>query len=128
LRRDGYWGDCCAAFTLGEPSVHAIEHHRPAYERLQRVLEAVRPAAVAGDLDAVAREALAYPHHSRHGLGADWHEEPRIVPGSSTVLAPGMVVAFEPGSYRDGEGVRVEQVVLVTEDGCEILSRHSLDL
>ena len=75
-----------------------------------------------------SRDGLDYPHHSGHGLGADWHEEPRIVPGSKTVLEPGMVVAFEPGSYGDGEGVRVEQVVLVTDDGCEILSRHELDL
>jgi Xaa-Pro aminopeptidase len=127
-RRDGYWGDSCATFALGEPSVRAAAHHRAAHERLLRVLDAVRPGAVAGDLDALAREGLDYPHHSGHGLGAEWHEEPRIVPGSATVLEPGMVVAFEPGSYGDGEGVRVEQVVLVTEDGCEVVSGHSLEL
>jgi Xaa-Pro aminopeptidase len=127
-RREGYWGDSCATFALGEPSPRAVEHHRAARERLVRVLEAVRPGAVAGDLDAIARDGLDYPHHSGHGLGVDWHEEPRIVPGSRTVLEPGMVVAFEPGSYGDGEGVRVEQVVLVTVDGCEILSGHALDL
>jgi Xaa-Pro dipeptidase len=127
-RRDGYWGDSCATFALGEPSARAVAHHRAAHERLLRVLDAVKPGAVAGDLDAIAREGLGYPHHSGHGLGADWHEEPRIVPGSATVLAPGMVVAFEPGSYGDGEGVRVEQVVVVTQDGCEVLSSHSLEL
>lgn len=127
-RRAGYWGDSCATFAVGEPSARAIEHHRAARERLARVLDAVRPGAVAGDLDAIARDGLDYPHHSGHGLGADWHEEPRIVPGGRTVLEPGMVVAFEPGSYGDGEGVRVEQVVLVTRDGCEILSGHELEL
>jgi Xaa-Pro aminopeptidase len=127
-RRDGYWGDSCATFALGEPSARAVAHHRAASERLLRVLDAVRPGAVAGELDALAREGLDYPHHSGHGLGADWHEEPRIVPGGSTVLEAGMVVAFEPGSYGDGEGVRVEQVVLVTEEGCEVLSGHSLEL
>jgi len=71
---------------------------------------------------------LDYPHHSGHGLGADWHEEPRIVPGSDTVLEAGMVVAFEPGNYGEDLGVRVEQIVLVTDDGCEALSQHSLDL
>jgi len=50
------------------------------------------------------------------------------VPGSQTVLEQGMVVAFEPGCYGDGEGARVEQVVLVTADGCEILSGHGLEL
>ena len=127
-RRAGYWGDCCSAFAVGESSARAVEHHRVARERLARVLEAVRPGALAGELDAVARAGLDYPHHSGHGLGADWHEEPRIVPGSPTVLEAGMVVAFEPGSYGDGEGVRVEQVVLVTGDGCEVLSGHQLEL
>ena len=127
-RRAGYWGDCCSAFAVGEPSAKAVEHHRAASESLERVLDAVRPGVPAGDLDAIARAGLDYPHHSGHGLGADWHEEPRIVPGSPTVLEAGMVVAFEPGSYGDGEGVRVEQVVLVTGDGCEVLSGHRLEL
>ena len=127
-RRAGYWGDSCATFVLGEPSAGAVDNHRRASDGLTRVLEAVRPGAVAADLDAVAREGLDYPHHSGHGLGGDWHEEPRIVPGSQTVLEAGMVVAFEPGCYEHGEGVRVEQVVLVTADGCEILSGHGLEL
>ncbi len=127
-RRAGYWGDSCATFALGEPSAGAVDNHRRASDRLTRVLEAVRPGAVAGDLDALAREGLDYPHHSGHGLGGDWHEEPRIVPGSKTVLEAGMVIAFEPGCYEHGEGVRVEQVVLVTADGCEILSGHGLEL
>jgi Xaa-Pro aminopeptidase len=127
-RRSGYWGDSCATFALGEPSVVAVTSHRRASDRLARVLDAVRPGAVAGDLDALARDGLDYPHHSGHGLGCHWHEEPRIVPGSETVLEAGMVVAFEPGCYEDTEGVRVEQVVLVTADGCEILSGHGLEL
>lgn len=127
-RRAGYWGDSCATFALGEPSPGAVAHHRRASERLARVLDSVRPGAIAGDLDALAREGLDYPHHSGHGLGCDWHEEPRIVPGSQTVLEQGMVVAFEPGCYADGEGARVEQVVLVTGEGCEILSGHGLEL
>jgi len=127
-RRAGYWGDSCATFALGEPSPVAVANHRRAFDRLTRVLDAVRPGAIAGDLDALARDGLDYPHHSGHGLGCDWHEEPRIVPGSATVLEAGMVVAFEPGCYEHGEGVRVEQVVLVTADGCEILSGHGLEL
>jgi len=127
-RRAGYWGDSCATFALGEPTPVAVANHRCASDRLTRVLDAVRPGAIAGDLDALARDGLGYPHHSGHGLGCDWHEEPRIVPGSETVLEAGMVVAFEPGCYEHGEGVRVEQVVLVTADGCEILSGHGLEL
>jgi Xaa-Pro aminopeptidase len=127
-QRGGYWGDSCATFPLGQPSPEAVTMHREASERLERLLDAARPGAVAADLDALARSGLEYPHHSGHGLGRDWHEEPRIVPGSDTVLEPGMVVAFEPGSYGAREGVRVEQVVLVTRDGCEVLSNHRLEL
>ena len=127
-RRLGYWGDSCATFALGDASETAVANHRRASDRLARVLDAVRPGAVAGGLDALARDGLEYPHHSGHGLGCGWHEEPRIVPGSETTLEAGMVVAFEPGCYEQGEGVRVEQVVLVTEDGCEILSGHGLEL
>jgi Xaa-Pro dipeptidase len=127
-RRDGYWGDCCATVAVGESTPTAREKHRVARERLERLLDATRPGAVAGELDALARDGLEYWHHSGHGLGADWHEEPRIVPGSPIVLEAGMVVAYEPGVYAEGEGVRVEQVVLVTHDGCEILSGHDLEL
>jgi Xaa-Pro dipeptidase len=127
-RRAGYWGDSCATVALGEPSSTAVANHHRASDALARVLDAVRPGVVAGDLDALARDGLDYPHHSGHGLGCDWHEEPRIVPRSKTVLEAGMVVAFEPGCYEHGEGVRVERVVLVTAGGCEILSGHGLEL
>ncbi|HYY76777.1 MAG TPA: M24 family metallopeptidase, partial [Gaiellaceae bacterium] len=79
-------------------------------------------------LDELVRGGLAYEHHTGHGLGTSWHEEPRIVPGGTTVLEADMVVALEPAVYEGDEGVRVEQVVLVREDGCELLSRHAIDL
>ena len=56
------------------------------------------------------------------------HEEPRIVPGGETVLAPGMVVALEPGTYPGPWGMRVERLALITDTGCEILSKHDLAL
>lgn len=127
-RRDGYWGDSCATIPVGRPSGTARERHGAVREALARAVAGVRPGVRAGDLDALARDGLDYPHHTGHGLGTAWHEEPRIVPGGTTVLEPGMVVALEPGSYGDGQGIRVEQVVLVTSDGCEILSGHELEL
>lgn len=63
-----------------------------------------------------------------HGLGTSWHGEPRIVPGGTTVLEAGMVVALEPAVYEGDEGVRVEQVVLVREDGRELLSQQAIEL
>ncbi len=127
-RRDGYWGDSCSTIAVGDPSASSRDKHRRAREALERGLEAIRPGVRAGDLDALVRADLGYPHHTGHGLGVSWHEEPRIVPGSETILEAGMIVALEPAVYADGEGVRVEQITAVTRDGCEILSGHQLDL
>jgi Xaa-Pro aminopeptidase len=56
------------------------------------------------------------------------HEEPRIIPRTDRVLEAGMVIAVEPGTYGEGWGVRVEQLLLVTAEGCEVLSQHDLSL
>jgi Xaa-Pro aminopeptidase len=122
----GYWGDSCSTFALGEPPAAVREAHARAHETLDGVKAAIRPGAVARDLDGKARAKLQYPHHTGHGLGTAWHEEPRLVPRSPTVLEEGMVVAIEPGTYD--VGLRVEHVVLVTADGCETLSRHDIEL
>ncbi len=127
-RLKGYWGDSCATLAVGEPAASARSKHRAAADALERGIEAVRPGVVASDLDELMRKGADYPHHSGHGLGTSWHEEPRIVPGGRTRLEPGMVLALEPGVYDDAEGVRLEQVVVVTEDGCTTLSNHSLEL
>jgi Xaa-Pro aminopeptidase len=126
-RVSGYWGDSCATFAVGEPTEEARSAHARSLETLEGVVAEVHPGASAADLDALARSALDFPHHTGHGLGTSWHEEPRLVPDSAARLEPGMVVAIEPGSYA-GIGVRVEQIVLVNEAGCEVLSRHSLAL
>ena len=125
-RVSGYWGDSCATFGVGDQSADVQEAHARARETLAEVLAAIRPGVAASDLDADARTRLEFPHHTGHGIGTTWHEEPRLVPDSSTVLEEGMVVAVEPGTYD--VGLRVEQVVLVTADGCETLSRHDLSL
>ena len=123
----GYWGDSCATFAVGEPDAAARTAHARARAALADVVDAIRPGAVAGELDALARAQLEFPHHTGHGIGTGWHEEPRIVPGSPVALEEGMVVAIEPGTY-EGVGVRLEQVVLVTAAGNEILSGHDLSL
>ena len=132
-RLDGIWGDSCATWVLGEPEADVRTIHAAACAALEAGLAALRPGAVAADIDArvrgvMADAGLSYPHHTGHGVGFHRHEEPRIVPGGVAVLEPGMVIALEPGAYRDGHGVRVEQVALVTDDGCRVLSGHSLAL
>ena len=124
----GYWGDSCATFAVGEPDDAARAQHAAASEALARGIAALGPGVRACELDALVRDGLDYPHHTGHGLGADWHELPRIVPDGDAVLQPGMVVALEPGVYADGRGVRCEQVAVVTDDGCEVLSGHELAL
>lgn len=128
-RLAGVWGDSCATFALGEPPAGAREAHARACETLDALAAALRPGAVAGDVDRLGRSAgLDYPHHTGHGLGCAYHEEPRIVPGGETVLEPGMIVALEPGTYPGPWGLRVERVFLVTEHGAEPLSGHDLRL
>ena len=127
-RVDGYWGDSCATIAVGEPKEMARRQWAASREALARGLDAIRPGISGHDLDALVRGALDYPHHTGHGIGGDFHEEPRIVAGSSTVLEPGMVVALEPACYGGGCGVRCEYVAVVTDDGCDVLSRHELEL
>jgi Xaa-Pro dipeptidase len=132
-RLDGIWGDSCATWAVGEPSELARRLHGAASAGLDAALGALRPGATAGGVDEAARAALAaegfeYPHHTGHGVGFRYHEQPRIVPDADLVLEPGMVVALEPGGYVPEGGVRVEVVALVTSDGNRVLSRHGLDL
>jgi Xaa-Pro dipeptidase len=132
-RVGAYWADSCATVALGEPPEAAKRAHAAALEALEAAKAAVHPGALGGDVDRIARGIMeaaggSYPHHTGHGLGLMPHEEPRIVPGSQRVLQPGMIVALEPGAYADGWGVRTEHILLVTESGHEVLSRHDLSL
>jgi Xaa-Pro dipeptidase len=132
-RVGAYWADSCASVVVGDPPANVRRAHRAAVDALELGLESLRPRARAADVDALVREAVAsaggtYPHHTGHGLGTSFHEEPRIIPDSERVLEPGMVVALEPGFYAETWGVRVEQVAVVTAGGPELLSGHSLEL
>jgi Xaa-Pro dipeptidase len=129
----GLWGDSCATFLDGEPTTDQRRLHEAACAALELGLGMLRPGTTAGEVDAAVRQALAaegweYPHHTGHGVGFAWHEEPRIIPGNDVPLAAGMVVALEPGGYTSGWGLRVEQVAVVTAGAPRILSGHDLSL
>jgi Xaa-Pro aminopeptidase len=102
----------------------------------KRAIDTIRPGVQAQAVDAAAREALKeaglgdyFTHALGHGIGLDVHEAPRLGGTIETLLEPGMVVTVEPGVYLDGwGGVRLEDDVLVTEDGCEVLSSLSKEL
>jgi Xaa-Pro aminopeptidase len=130
-RLDGYWGDICGTHFVGAPPAEMAKIRGIVHDALRRGMDAVRPGVIARDLDAMLRETIRatghepHPHHSGHGVGVSYHEEPRLVPYNAMALAPGMVVAIEPGIYLPGVGgVRLENVVLVTQDGCEVLTKH----
>ena len=129
---DGYWGDTCNTTVVGKPSSTQRATFQLVKEALEIGITAVRPGVRAQAIDELMRVHLAskggYPHHGGHGIGVTYHEEPRIVPYSDIELAPDMVIALEPGIYAGGEGLRLEHVLVVTSNGCELLSqfRHSL--
>ncbi len=127
---DGYCSDGTRTYAVGEPGERAREVYETVRAAQAAALEAVA-AGVGGEaLDAVAREAIAaagdgerFGHGLGHGVGLEVHEAPRVSPRSEDVLAAGEVVTIEPGVYLPGElGVRIEDLVVVAEDGCRNLS------
>jgi Xaa-Pro aminopeptidase len=127
---DGYCSDGTRTFATGEPG----EAARAVYETVREVQETALTKVAAGvkaeDVDTVARELIAAAGHGEHfghglghGVGLEVHEEPRVSQRSEDVLTAGEVVTIEPGIYLPGElGVRIEDLVVVAEDGCRNLS------
>ncbi|USZ72155.1 aminopeptidase P family protein [Natronosalvus halobius] len=120
-------------FTSDPPEGYREVHETVA--RAQRAaIEHVEPGVTAESVDAVAREIItdagygdAFVHRTGHGVGLEVHEPPYVVEGNDQALEPGMVFSVEPGIYLDSEfGVRLEDLVVVTEDGCERLNATPL--
>ena len=127
---DGYCSDMTRTVHMGK----ATAEERAAYEAVLEAQEAavasVRAGAVTGDVDEVARSVLRrakldkwFTHSTGHGLGLEIHEGPRIAAKQTRKLEAGMVVTIEPGVYMPGKfGLRIEDMVLVTAKGGEILT------
>ena len=130
----GYCLDLSRTVCIDPVSQQASRLHAAVLEAQQAAIAVVRPGVVASEVDAAARSALAryelataFGHGTGHGLGLEIHEAPRVgqtgQPGSDAILRPGMVFTVEPGVYVPGVGgVRIEDDVLVTDEGCEILT------
>jgi Xaa-Pro aminopeptidase len=120
---------------LRPPSPAARRLFEALSESFDAAIATVRPGVTAHEVDRAARTVLErhelaqfFLHRTGHGIGLDVHENPNIVSGNHDVLAPGMTFSIEPGIYRPDFGARIEDIVVVTEHGCEQLNRQPRDL
>ncbi|MEI7759328.1 MAG: Xaa-Pro peptidase family protein [Thermoleophilia bacterium] len=132
----GYCSDCTRTFAIGEISVELAELYGLVARAQLDGLAAVRAGAAGYDVDATSRTAITeaqmaehYGHGLGHGLGLEVHEAPVLRPESPDILAARNVVTVEPGLYLPGVGgCRIEDLVVVTETGCEILTSFTKEM
>jgi Xaa-Pro aminopeptidase len=132
----GYCSDRTRTVYVGRPSREARRVYEAVREAQQAGLESVRPGRRVGEVDSAARKLLQkqglakyFTHSTGHGVGLEIHEAPRIAAGQTELLRPGMVITIEPGIYIPGRwGVRIEDLAVVTEQGCEVLAPAAKDL
>ncbi|GDY28571.1 M24 family metallopeptidase [Gandjariella thermophila] len=134
---EGYNSDCTRTYVLGQPAQPDVADTYAVLQEAQRAaVEAVRPGVTAGEVDAAARDRITaagfgdyFIHRTGHGIGLDVHEEPYIGGGSDLELRPGMAFSVEPGIYLPGRwGARIEDIVVVTEDGVRRLNNRPHEL
>lgn len=126
----GYTSDLTRTFVLGKPDPRQREVYELVRLAQQEGIRAIRPGRTAREVDAAARRVIEegglgeyFGHGLGHGVGREVHEQPVVGPSSEEILQPGMVMTVEPGIYiPEWGGVRIEDMVLVTENGCEVLT------
>lgn len=130
---DGYHSDMTRTVCVGEPTEEMREIYHIVRSAQEEALVAARPGMTGKELDAVARDIIteagfgeAFGHSLGHGVGMEIHEFPVASPYREEILKPGNVVTIEPGIYLPGKfGVRIEDFVCITENGCENLTSVS---
>ncbi|AWE07941.1 Xaa-Pro dipeptidase [Lysinibacillus sp. 2017] len=133
---NGYISDMTRTIAVGQPSDKLVEMYNAVQESQALALEKVGPGMTGIQADAVARDYLkskglgeAFGHSTGHGIGLEVHEGPGLSFRSETVLEPNMVVTIEPGVYIPGiGGVRIEDDILITETGNEVLTHSAKQL
>ncbi len=128
----GYKSDLTRVFFLGKINVLNLKIYDIVRRAQEKALEKIRPGIKTGEIDKAGRGYICqkgfggyFGHNLGHGVGLEVHETPRISEKSHTVLEPGMVFTLEPGIYLPNKfGVRIEDMVLVTQKGCEVLTRE----
>ncbi|MCV7192942.1 M24 family metallopeptidase [Mycolicibacterium brumae] len=132
----GYNSDCTRTYSLGEPEPEVAQQYRVLQDAQRAAVNAVRPGVSAEAVDDAARSVLAeaglaeyFVHRTGHGIGLSVHEEPYIVAGNALPLQAGMAFSVEPGIYFPGAwGARIEDIVIVTDDGVEPLNNRPHEL
>jgi Xaa-Pro aminopeptidase len=132
----GYCSDMTRTVYVGRPSAEGRGVYQAVKQAQQAAVDAVRPGISVGEVDRAARKSLQksglakhFTHSTGHGVGLEIHEAPRVAAGQTKILQPGMVITIEPGVYVPGKwGVRIEDMVVVTERGCEVLTPTSKEL
>jgi len=132
----GYCSDMTRTVYVGRASAEARRVYQAVKQAQQAGVDAVRPGINVGEVDKAARKSLQnsglakyFTHSTGHGVGLEIHESPRVAAGQTEILRPCMVITIEPGVYVPGKwGVRIEDMVVVTEQGCEVLTPTSKEL
>jgi Xaa-Pro aminopeptidase len=125
----GYCSDRTRTVYVGSAAEEARRIYGAVLEAQLAAIDAVQPGVSVGSVDHAARKVLQknglakyFTHSTGHGVGLEIHEAPRVAKGQPELLRPGMVITVEPGVYLPGKwGVRIEDMVVVTEHGCEVL-------
>ena len=131
-----YHSDITRTVYVGKPDSEYLKIYDTVRKAQETAMLAVKPGRSCEDIDRVAREIIDqagygkyFFHRTGHGIGLDTHEEPYIVKGNRLALEPGMTFSIEPGIYIPGKyGVRIEDCVIVTEEGCEPFTRFQHEL
>ncbi|HUQ95658.1 MAG TPA: Xaa-Pro peptidase family protein [Bryobacteraceae bacterium] len=134
--QEGYTSDMTRTVFVGPPSPVWKKAYRAVLDAQLAAIDAIREGVPASKPDRAARNTLkaykldtAFTHSTGHGLGLEIHEPPRLGRKEKTILKAGMVITVEPGIYLKGKGgIRIEDTVLVTATGCEILTPTSKEL
>lgn len=132
----GYHSDMTRTVVIKSADKRQEEIYHLVKKAQEAAIESIKPGMKANEADAIARRIITnagfadnFGHGLGHGVGLDIHEGPRLAPSDETILAPGMVVSVEPGIYIPGwGGVRIEDLILITPGGCEVLTKSTKDL
>lgn len=133
---DGFFSDMTRTFCVGKADEDKQNIYKLVYKAQRNAIHTIWPGVVCSDVDAASRQVIGeagygefYPHGLGHGIGAETHEFPRFAPGCGTILEPGHVLSVEPGIYLPNRfGVRIEDLMVVTPAGCEMISQAPAEL